>query len=160
MGCVTLLLSLSEQKPSFLLRNSGHCEMQFYVFRQRVPNAFPFCEFKVLFWCLFSCVLSVYLWRFLSLMQSYSLAYSNSWEQQRYSAFKIRVRLFVFIDAKKREVWNYWSYNTFCYQKAAQNDSVSPLGGSELSCCASWLNSALMTKTSLLKKIFQDCWLR
>lgn len=49
------------------------------------------------------------------------MAYANSWEKQRYSALKMRPRLFVLINAQKRKVWNYWSYNSFSYQKAVQD---------------------------------------
>lgn len=95
-------------------------------------------------------------WLFLSLVQSYSLAYANSREQQRCSAFKIRPCLFVFRDDKKRKVWNYWSYNTFCYRKAVQNDSVSHLGRSELFLELLDLTLLLLSKCLCWRKSFKS----
>lgn len=116
LACVTVLLwSISGQKPSFLLMDSGHCEIWFCVFRQSVPNRFTLHALKMLFWCLLSCVLSVF--DSFCLSCSYALAYAKLWEQQRFSAFKIKLCLYVFAGAKKKKSLKLLVVQYFLLQK-------------------------------------------
>lgn len=110
-GLVTVvLLSISGQKPPFLLRNAGDCEMRFCSL-SRVSNGFPCHALKVLLWCLLSCVPC------LSLTCSPAKSYLGFCEREHQSFAGLNRRWCFFVCVSR-------SYYIYLNQNAVQNDGA------------------------------------